>query len=209
MPAHNMELATHKSCIVRGFTLVEVLVSTAIFTIVMVIALGALLAMVESDRKAQTIKTVINNLNFALDSMSRTIRTGENYACGSDTTDCRLNPSRYFSFINADRENVAYCVPTSGGSIMRQETTGSLSTSCSTAGGFLPVTSEEVIIEKLSFYLVGVGSGDTIQPKVTILVSGYVKTGKGESSLAACKVAGSKCSIFNLQTSVTQRIYDQ
>ena len=95
----------------RGFTLIEVLVSTGIFTVVMVIALGALLAMVERDRKAQTLKTVINNLNFALDSMSRAIRTGEEYHCGSSSGgDCVSVPSSYFTFTAADGKKVAYCL---------------------------------------------------------------------------------------------------
>jgi len=65
----------------KGFTLVEMLVSVAIFAVVMTVALGSLLAMSESDRKAQTLKSVINNLNFSLDSMSRAIRTGTTYSC--------------------------------------------------------------------------------------------------------------------------------
>src|SRR3569832_199477 len=83
----------------RGFTLIEMLVSTAIFAIVMVIALGALLAMSESDRKAQSLKAVINNLNFSLDSMSRSVRTGTGLNCGSQNGgDCATVPGTYFAF---------------------------------------------------------------------------------------------------------------
>jgi prepilin-type N-terminal cleavage/methylation domain-containing protein len=60
----------------RGFTLIEVLVSVMIFSVVMTVALGALLAMSQSDKQAEELKTVVNNLDFALDSMTRTIRTG-------------------------------------------------------------------------------------------------------------------------------------
>ncbi len=192
----------------RGFTLIEVLVSTGIFTVVMVIALGALLAMVESDRKAQTLKTVINNLNFALDSMSRSIRTGEGYNCGSPSGgDCKDDdpaPS-YFAFTAADGRKVAYCLR--NGAIVRLGPTDNALVSC--GGTFAPITSAEVVIEKLAFILVGSARGDGIQPKVTILISGYVQAGGGTATLESCKALASKCSVFNLQTSVTQRIYDQ
>ena len=70
----------------RGFTLVEMIVSVALFGIVMLVAVGALLSVVAANRQSQAIKTVINNLNFALESMSRNILTGSNYRCPSGST---------------------------------------------------------------------------------------------------------------------------
>ena len=57
----------------RGFTLIELMVSVTIFIIVMVIALGSLLSISEAERKAEQLKTVMNNLNFGLESMARAI----------------------------------------------------------------------------------------------------------------------------------------
>src|SRR6478609_2811054 len=95
----------------KGFTLIELLVSTAIFAVVMVIALGALLAMSESDRQAQLLKAVINNLNFSLDSMSRSMRTGFAFHCGSPAGgDCQAVPSTYFAYTDVNGNNVAYCL---------------------------------------------------------------------------------------------------
>src|SRR3989338_987870 len=100
----------------RGFTLIEMLVSVAIFSVVMLIALGSLLAMSESDRKAQTLKSVINNLNFSLDSMSRTIRTGTMYHCDvaqgsiSAPRDCAVTAATSFAFLAADGVAVYYCL---------------------------------------------------------------------------------------------------
>jgi hypothetical protein len=59
------------------------------------------------------------------------------------------------------------------------------------------MTAPEVNITNLSFYVVGSSPSDTLQPKVTMLVSGYVAISSGQQS------------VFNLETSVTQRIYDQ
>ena len=65
----------------KGFTLIEMIVSLGIFTVVAVIAVGALLKISDANRKAITLKTAINNLNFVLESMSREMRLGSNYNC--------------------------------------------------------------------------------------------------------------------------------
>lgn len=65
----------------RGFTLIEIIVSLAIFAVVAVVAAGSFLKVIDANKKAQTIKTAVNNLNFILESMSREIRMGSNYYC--------------------------------------------------------------------------------------------------------------------------------
>ena len=42
-----------------GFTLIEIIVSVAIFTVVMTVTMGALLTLNDSSRKAQALRTVI------------------------------------------------------------------------------------------------------------------------------------------------------
>ncbi len=190
----------------KGFSLIELMVSVAIFSVVMTISLGALLAMSESDRKAQTLKSVINNLNFALDSMSRSIRTGLAYHCNSTGTltspqDCSTTPYTYLTYKTAIggggsplvASQVTYC-----------RGTGSLCDPVGTAllrkvdsGTFSAVTSSEVKITNLSFFVTGSSQSDNVQPKVTILLSGEVN------------VSGTQKSPFNLQTTVTQRLYDR
>jgi len=65
----------------RGFTLVEMIVSLALFSVVAVIAIGALLKVINANNKAQSIQSAVTNLNFALESMSRDLRTGTDYDC--------------------------------------------------------------------------------------------------------------------------------
>ncbi len=50
----------------KGFTLIEIIVSVAIFTVVMLISVGAVLNAVNANRKAQSLNTIVNNLNLAL-----------------------------------------------------------------------------------------------------------------------------------------------
>ncbi len=58
-------------------------VSLAIFTVVALVAVGALLKVMDANKKSQSLKTSLNNLNFALDSISREMRVGSTYYCVS------------------------------------------------------------------------------------------------------------------------------
>lgn len=240
----------------RGFTLIEVLVSVALFSVVMVIALGALLAISVSDRKAESLKSVINNLNFAVDGMSRAVRTGSNWGCDASHTlnptagtDCSTtganeiiftsaptvsNPSGVVTYYRLESATddpggasaaAALCNQTSPniGCIVK-----STDSTNGTNGTWLPITSPEVVIQDCStaggcsgsgqpsylFYMLGsvpggVTSPEPAQPKLVVTLSGYVKVTGGAGSQSACGTVGNQCSVFHLQTAVTQRIYDQ
>ena len=64
-----------------GFSLIEMIVSLALFSVVVTIAVGALLALIATNRQLQAEQSVMTNLSFALDSMTREIRTGTSYFC--------------------------------------------------------------------------------------------------------------------------------
>lgn len=66
-----------------GFTLIEMIVSLAVFTTVIGISVGALLILIGTNQQLQAEQSVMTNLSFALDSMTREIRTGEYYYCAS------------------------------------------------------------------------------------------------------------------------------
>jgi len=176
----------------RGFTLIELMVSVAIFTIVMTLALGALLSITAAERKAETLKSVINNLHFALDSMTRSIRTGYGYNCGSSSGGNCSTGGTILYFTDAAGRTVAYCrgdnstCSASGASILEKVN----------AGAFAPITTPEVTITNFTFYLVGAPQGDTEQPKVTVTLSGFVQVSELQQSP------------FDIQTTITQRLYD-
>jgi len=69
-----------------GFTLIEMIVSVAIFSVVATITVGALLILIGTNQQLQAEQTVMTNLSFALDSMTREIRTGTNYYCTSESS---------------------------------------------------------------------------------------------------------------------------
>lgn len=79
----------------RAFTLIEMIVALGIFSIVAVVALGALTKIISANKKAQTLQSSITNLNFALDAMSREMRVGTNFNCigGSNFSEGILSSS--------------------------------------------------------------------------------------------------------------------
>ena len=70
-----------------GFTLIEMIVSLAIFSIIVTMTIGALLVLIANNQKLQSEQSVMTNLSFALDSMTREIRTGTNYYCDDSQND--------------------------------------------------------------------------------------------------------------------------
>ena len=96
----------------NGFTLIEIMISLGIFAIVAVIAVGALLKVLDANKKAQSIQDAVTNLSFAMETMSRDLRTGTKYDCGTSysltptPTACpSFNSTQplFISFISSER----------------------------------------------------------------------------------------------------------
>lgn len=66
-----------------GFTLIEMIVSLTLFSAVITIAVGAFLVLLAANKQLQEEQAVLTNLSFALDSMTREIRTGSGYVVTS------------------------------------------------------------------------------------------------------------------------------
>lgn len=165
-----------------GFTLVEMIVAIFVFSVVMVIATGALASIIGANRKAQAVKSVMNNIAFSVDSMTRALRVGTDYDCG--VSSCALNGSESLTFTDVDGREIEYRF---------NEGTGQIERSIDGAG-FLALTAPEVVIERLRFYVDGVDADG--QPRVLIVVSGHAGAGRAETS-------------FDIQTLVSQRILDR
>ncbi len=201
-----------------GFTLIETLVSLGVFSIVITIVVGSLLMLVGGNQRVQGEQAVMSNLTFALDSMTREIRTGTHYYCGASnastlfntqesygttTQDCaggNSSTSTYqgISFresgnsITGSSARIAYFYDGSTKTIRRRIGNG---TSESIISGDMQVTRAEFFVtgsETLS--KVGPG-GDTYQPVVTITIEA------AESADATAKP-------FIIQTTITQRALD-
>lgn len=193
----------------RGFTLVEMIVSIALFAVVMVVAVGALLSLTAANKKAQALQSVMNNLNVSLDSMVRNIRMGKKYHCGSGTwtgsagDNCSSSGNEITFTCNPDNATCARSGGTWAYGFNVPDQTCPANTLCrSTAGGaagsWTAITAPEVIIEDVRFYVVGAqpGNADQTQPKVVIVVKGQVGSAAKEQST------------FHIQATAVQREID-
>lgn len=184
----------------KGFTLVELLVAVALFAVVMLVAVGALLSLVLANRKAQALQSVMNNLNITLDDMARSIRMGSSFYCGTGVytppseliaQDCS-NGDTAFAFIPYGKRVTdparVYKYDATTKSIMKSEDGGS---------SFVTITAGEVEIESLTFYVVGTQRGDTQQPKVVIIAKGNAGTNSSKTTTS-----------FHIQVTAVQRLLD-
>lgn len=134
-----------------GFTLIEIMVATSIFVMVVMIAMGAIFTVVDANKKAQSLKSVMNNLNFALETMTRTIKTGQIISVQSEQIEVT----------DQNGDDVIYQLD--GSSIGVTRISGGISS------GLVYITAPEVIIKKLLFSP-GIGP----QPMAYIVVQGEV-----------------------------------
>ncbi len=176
----------------RGYTLVEMLVSVAIFSIVVLITLGAILTILDANRKARTLTEVMNNLNFTVEMMTRSLKTG---------VEPVLNTSNGVLHVDAiildregfQRERTSYRLSELNKRI-EQCVSSVGSNNCDSASNWIPITSEAVVVEKFQLMVVHGGTtNDNRQPRTLMLIEGSVKVSDDISSA------------FSLQTTVSQR----
>lgn len=186
----------------RGFSLIEMLVSVALFATVMLISMGALLTLVDAARKARSLESVMNNLNISLDGMVRSIRQGTEYHCGSAAVPTNLadaacpggNPANFaivsFAPYNATPVTLAqrWAYKFETGRIYKSSNGGAM---------YEAITAPEVIITDMKFYIAGTSRGDVMQPKVVIVIKGRVGEATARSS-----------STFYIQATAVQRVLD-
>ncbi|MCX6786307.1 MAG: prepilin-type N-terminal cleavage/methylation domain-containing protein [Candidatus Kaiserbacteria bacterium] len=145
---------------VSGYTLIELMVAVGLFALIMTLVSGAYIMMIGITRQAQGMATGIDNLSFALETMTRTIRTGTDYNDGLNCSGCTS-----FSVVNASGATINYkrSVDSNGnGSITQND---------------VVLTDPVVNVTSLTFIVSGAPSSDISQPYVTIIISGTVSYG--------------------------------
>ena len=192
---------------VNGFTIVEMIVSIGIFASVLVFAVGALVSIVSANKQAQTIKTIVNNLNYSLETMIRNIRTGSNYDCephnsGGMPDNCPISSFDNFGtslqFLDQRGYWVTYdLVSNAGGGYKITRTLQNPPKYNGVVISTFDLTSPEVNINRLRFYVDGAEQGDTTQPNVRIIIGGNINLGNGRTAR------------FDVETMATQRLFNQ
>jgi len=180
----------------RGFTLLEMIVSIAIFSIIALMASGAAVSVFGAYGNTQTGQALLDNLNFSVESMSRDIR----FAKTNTTNEPNCNSDICISFVDHTgatpvTKNIEYIfmpgTSSTNGYIERAQ------------GGGIPIriTAPDIDITHFGvsiqreLYQVGVDySGNLVnksQPRTTFIISGSLQKGQTSSN-------------FSLQSTVTQ-----
>lgn len=197
---NDLRLITHNkgrglSSVVRrekGFTLIEAVVSTAVFSMVIVSILGVYSSVLRLDRRTRTERAVQGNARFLLEYFSKDIRNGRidysKYPGGNAS-----NTSNSLWISNQANEDEFFFL--SGTDLKLQKTvSGSLSTT--------NLNSSDVKVTKASFLLSPSQDPLTIakisnqQPSVTIILE-----------LTSSTYGGGEGSKVNIQTTLTSRNY--
>jgi type II secretory pathway pseudopilin PulG len=200
-----------------GFFIAELVVAIFIFAIVMTVSVGALITGLDTNKKTQSLKSVLNNLNVVLDTMSKTLAVGRYYRCDDFagipeaenplTQDCANGGDQITFLFNEDYNgngeiddviNYRFVMDpeNNNGYIAR--------TMYSSSGGEtseIRMTAPEVKITDAQFIVTGSGTqiqtGNSNQPRVLIVVKGYAEAGNRATPTE-----------FNLQTVVSQLVPD-
>lgn len=194
---------------IGGYTIIELVVAVGLFVVVALISSSAFLGVMASNRKTLAMRTAIDNLDSAVESMSRDMKTGFSYHCEtswppsgdiSAPGDCPVGGG-YMAL-----ESQGGDTSNTGDQIVYQ--LGSTDPNClspeqickSTDGGtsFFAVTAPppELHITGLAFRVFGTSIVDTKQPRIVIVILGYAGNGNSKST-------------FDIETSVSQRNPDQ
>jgi prepilin-type N-terminal cleavage/methylation domain-containing protein len=193
-----------------GFTLIEIMVATSIFIIIMLSVMSGLISSADASKRARGLQEAMDNVNFAMDSMSRTLRISTHYSCvnsfNSNTlpspSDCPLDGSAPYGTLiafvpplnlgisSSQYPAVAYRIYNRGDGTWGLQRCGGVGSSC------IDMVSSSVSIDMLRFFVDGSSPTDTIQPSVYIIMKGTV-TVKGVPTS------------FAIQTDVSQRSSDQ
>jgi len=171
----------------RGFTLVELLVALTLFTFVVLAAVASLYSVNDASRKVTAMRGVLDNLNFAMESMSRTIRTSTTIVCGGTTkpvgatNNCPFPTGPLSNRISVKstlgvKADVEYRLNTTTHQVEKRVNEGS------GYGNWIAITSPEINVQTLNFYVKGADTGDLFQPSVIIMIQGIATANTGDSA---------------------------
>lgn len=172
----------------RAFTLIEIMVATSIFMIIMLVAMGALITSSDTAKKAQAMRIALDSVNYAMEGMTRYLRTGSDFYCTNDipnlnprtTNDC-LSGGTAIVFTPANDPQDPHPPGSQGYTYFWVQRAGNDGSHTIDNQQYVEIIPPNVDIEKLTFYVKGSSPTDKVQPSVYILVKGSV-TVKGEKT---------------------------
>lgn len=176
----------------KGFTVVELIVAFGLFAIVLSIVTGTFIKSLRTQQQITAFIAANSNASLTIEQIAREIRTGQDF-CVDPNAVCELDNGDIYNdivFTNARGQQVKYSLAerTIGSNVIQ-------SIMRSVDGGqAIPVTADNVNIQRLKFYLSGQETADGQNPKITIVL------GAGSPSISFADL------LINLQTTISSRI---
>lgn len=167
-----------------GFTLVEVLVALTLFVFVVLAAVSSLYSVNDAYRKVSAMRSVLDNLSFAMESMSRTIRTSRHIICNgtlntSGTRNCLFpnSPaSRISMYSLVHNYEIEYRFNATTQQLEKRTKEGG------TWSGWISITAPEITIHSFSVFVRGSDPNENLQPGVILMVRGIATAYTGETT---------------------------
>ena len=158
-----------------GFTIVEVLVTSLIFSIMALSVSAIFIQIINIERRGLAVQKIQDNALLVLEEMTRDVRVSrisnqESLGCTATT----------ITLIHPTKGTVVYQV--SGGIVQRSENGGS----------YIDVSSSNVNFTRMNFCILGSLVNDNQSPRISIITSAENRTGKEIMQI-------------NIQTTVTSR----
>jgi len=184
----------------KSFTLLEILITVAVFGVAMVLVSGTFLRGAMRQRELIEVQNVADNLRAVMEIMTREMRMAKRDKDGTclesdyqnfsfclirlDNFQCNSGTNRPFSqlisgegikFLNYKNECVVYF---KDGDFLKKGVKKEVGFETAT------LSSANIKIEKLNFWLRGESPKDQLQPRVVIVLKGVGKSGKTISSIS-------------------------
>lgn len=186
----------------QGYTLIETMIAVTLFLVIAISGMGALLNANLLHRKSQSMRSILDSLNFVMEDMSRNMRTGEDFQCfrtGVDPgpiTPASMDANRScasgwaLAFDTQDGDRWVYYGYQNA---IWKSTDGALT--------FIRLTPPEVRLTSDAYTFAVLGAepqsdGDAQQPLITIRLTGEII------------FRGTEVTPFAIQTSVSERELD-
>ena len=190
---------------IGGYTIIETMIAVSLFIVITTISMGALLNANMLHRKAQSMRSIMDNLNFVMEDMSRNSRIGYDHQCFRKGIDTELSPAtigvpRSCSDGWAISFEYAYgSTATYNDQLVYYINNVKIFKSVDGANNFVQLTPDEVVVDASASSLSVLGAEpittNSQQPFITIKLVGKITYQNVDT-------------LFSLQTSVSQRLID-
>src|SRR3989344_2398498 len=144
-----------------GFTIVEVLVTSLIFSVMALSVSAIFIQIINIERRGLAVQKIQDNALLVLEEMTRDIRVSR--ISNQESLGCTAT---IITLIHPTKGTVVYQV--SGGIVQRSEN----------GGGYIDVSGSNVNFTRMSFCILGSLVNDNQSPRVSIVTSVQNRTGK-------------------------------